>query len=231
MKPNIHWFIHRLSSCLDRKRACLESSGRVKQAMAYTLIASERSPFARIVRMLMARHGIPFEFRILNFVDDAVAAAELAKETPINKVPILIDGSQKIFDSRVIVNHLTNKHGLPTLTLDEENIVSIVYGCMDTSVILFLMKRNGYDLAADNGFLKRNLARIPTSLEYLTLWASSLDPRKESDWNYASMSLYSYLQWAEVRTDLISVKDYPALHAFMEKFADAPGVKETAMPV
>lgn len=198
--------------------------------MAYTLIASERSPFARIVRMLMVRHEIPFDFRILNFVDDAAAAAELAKETPINKVPILIDGAQTIFDSRVIVNHLTKKHGLPHLSLDEENIVSTVYGCMDTSVILFLMKRNGYDLAAGNGFLKRNLERIPASLTYLSPWAATLDSKNPRDWGYASMSLYSYLQWAEVRTGLISVKDYPTLAKFMDEFANAPGVRETAMP-
>ena len=45
--------------------------------------------------MFMIRHGIDFHFRILNFVDEKDDALALSKETPINKVPILIDGEQK----------------------------------------------------------------------------------------------------------------------------------------
>src|SRR5512138_3006560 len=112
--------------------------------MAYTLIGSERSPFVRICRMLMFQHGIDFNFRVLNFVDSKEDAIALANETPINKVPVLIDGDQKIFDSRVIIHHLSKKHGLKDLSLEEENIISVIYGCLDSSVILFLMKRDGF---------------------------------------------------------------------------------------
>ena len=61
-----------------------------------TLIGSQRSPFVRICRLLMIQNALDFEFRVLNFVDDAIAAKTLAKETPINRVPILFDGDQKI---------------------------------------------------------------------------------------------------------------------------------------
>jgi glutathione S-transferase len=178
--------------------------------------------------MFMIRHGIDFELCPLNFVEDKNAAMELAKETPINKVPYLIEDDQKIFDSRVIVNHLIKKHALPALTVTEENLVSAVYSCLDTAVILFLMKRDGFDINGDGFFVKRNRERIPNNLNFLAEWASSLDPKKSGDWNYASMSLFSFLNWAEARAKLIDVKTYPIHAAFMAKFANAPGVKETS---
>jgi glutathione S-transferase len=195
--------------------------------MSYTLVSSERSPFGRICRMLMHTHKIQFEFQILNFVDDAKAAEDLAAQTPINKVPILMDGGQKIFDSRVIANHLIKKHGLKPLTLEEENLVSAIYSILDTSLILFMMKREGFDLGRKGFFIKRNLDRIPSNLEFIIPWARGLDPQKAGDWNYASMSLYSCLHWVETRAETLKTAEFPALELFLKKFAHAPGVQET----
>ncbi len=141
--------------------------------MSYTILGSQRSPFVRICRMLMIQNSIACQFRVMNFVDDPAAAAALEKETPINKVPFLLDGEQKIFDSRVIVNYLTGKHGLRQLTLDEENIVSAVYSCLDSGVILFLLKKDGFDVNGPGFFLARNRARIPSNLAFVTPWARS----------------------------------------------------------
>lgn len=173
------------------------------------------------------QNKIDFNFRVLNFVDNPDDAKNLSQETPINKVPLLLDGDQKIFDSRVIVNYLTEKHGLPRLSIDEENIVSCIYSCLDSGVILFLMKRDGYDIDGPGFFLARQRERIPRNLEYITPWVRSLNPSSPKDWNYASMSLLSFLYWAQAR-ELLKMSDYPVMAEFMERFKDAPGVKETS---
>jgi glutathione S-transferase len=196
--------------------------------MAYTLIGSERSPFVRICRMLLHQHHVDFDFRVLNFVDDVKAAAELERETPINKVPILIDNEQKIFDSRVIAYHLMRRHGWAPLSLDEENYLTAIYAAMDTAIILFLMKRDGFDLSREGFFLSRHRARIPSTLEYVMPWARALKAENQAHWNLASMALYSGLYWIEARTGLIKIRDYPDLAAFMERFQQAPGVRETS---
>lgn len=196
--------------------------------MNYSLISSERSPFGRICRMFMIHHKLLFNFRILNFVDNKEDALALAKESPINKVPILVvDGSQKIFDSRVIINYLSKAHNVPDLSLEEENIVSAIYSCLDVSVILFLMKHNGYDLNADNLYLRRQKERIPHNLEYIKSWTEKLSPSNPSDWNYASMSLLSFLYWADIRARTIQLTDYPHFQKFIKNFSHAPGVQET----
>lgn len=174
----------------------------------------------------MIHHAIPHEFRMLNFVQNAKEAEELAKETPINKVPVLIDGDQKIFDSRVIVNYLTKKHDLRSLSVDEENIVSAIYGALDAGVILFLMREEGFDINGDGFFLSRQRARIPNGLEYVASWAQTLDPTKREDWNYPSMALYSFLYWAQARR-LLDLKEYPRFATFVDRFKNAPGVAIT----
>lgn len=84
----------------------------------------------------MIQNSIKFDFKVLNIVSDASAAAALQAESPINKVPILVvrsegaSGEQKIFDSRVIAGFLSAKHGLRKLSLDEENILSSIYSCL-----------------------------------------------------------------------------------------------------
>lgn len=175
----------------------------------------------------MLKQAIPFEFRILNFVDDPQDAALLAQETPINRVPILLDGSQKIFDSRVIVNYLSRKHGLPPLSVEDENRISTIYSGLETGVTLFLMKRDGYAMDQSGFFLSRQRKRIPEALGYLSSWVQELDSTRSEDWNYLSMSLLSFLYWAEKR-DLLRLGDYPLYSEFMRKFENAPGVQETS---
>lgn len=191
-----------------------------------TIVGSLRSPFVRICRMYMIQNNIVCDFKVLNFVDDPKDALELSKITPINKVPLLIDGDKKIFDSRVIMNYLTQKYALPSRSLEEENLVSVIYSCLDTSVTLFLMRKDGFDINAKGFFLERQRARIPDNINFITPWAEKLDSQEPKDWNYASMSLFSYLYWAQAR-DLLKISDHPVMENFMKKFANAKGVAET----
>lgn len=190
------------------------------------LIGSPRSPFARVCRIFMLQNRIPFEFIALNFVEDTAAAKELAAHTPINKVPLLLDEDRKIFDSRIIIQYLMEKHGIPRLSLEDENRVSSAYSAMDSGVILFLMRKDGFDVNAPGFFLKRQRERIPDNLTFLSPWAEHLDPDNPTHWNHASMSLFSLLYWGEAR-ELLNMNDFPALKKFYERFQEAPGVRET----
>lgn len=194
--------------------------------MSYTLIGSVRSPFVRICRLFMLRNQIPFQFEVLNFLDDPKSAALLAQKTPINKVPLLVDGEKTIFDSRVIINHLIKKHQLDDLSLDDENRVTSIYSCMDAGVALFLLRKDGANIEQDSFFLTRNRQRIPDNLEYLSGWVESLDTNNPGHWYYPQMSLYSFLYWAEKR-DIIKTSDYPVMQNFLERYSQLPGVLET----
>jgi glutathione S-transferase len=194
--------------------------------MSYKLIGSLRSPFTRMCRLFFINNDIGFEFEIINYLEKKEDAEYLAKISPINKIPILMDGDQKIFDSRVIYNHIVRKHGLKNLSVDEENIVSAIQSSMDVLVNLFLFNKGGLKLDSENWYVQRQRERIPQTFEFILPWMRELNANKPADWNYPSMILYSFLDWAQFR-ELLDLKYYPEYLVFLEKFKDARGIKET----
>jgi glutathione S-transferase len=196
--------------------------------MSYTLIGHPFSPFVRTCHMFMLKNNLPVELKVLNFLTEKEDIQALANTTPINKIPVLIDGDQKIFDSRVIFNYLTEKHNWRRFTVTEENLLTSVYSCLDSTMNLFNLKRDGFDINAPGLFLKRNRERIPTNLEFIGPWVRTLNPRNPEDWNYISMTLFSYLYWDNRRPQMTDMTAHPVMTKFMQDFANAPGVAQTS---
>ena len=195
--------------------------------MSYTLIGSLTSPFVRKIRL--ACHGkLDIEFKAINYLEEK-DAAYLQSVNPINKLPILIDGEQKIYDSRVIYNYLSKKHGWTPLSLEDENRLSAIDGAADTSVNLFSLKRAGLDINMNNWYLQRQRERIPSIFQYLSPWVRSLDGTNPKHWNYPTMSLYSYVYWGQFR-QMLNLEPYPEYQRFLKDFSTKPGIRETDIP-
>jgi glutathione S-transferase len=195
--------------------------------MNYTLIGSFTSPYVRKMRLLLFNLGT-YEFKSINYLEKQ-DSDYLKSINPINQIPILLDGETKIFDSRVIFNYLSKKHQLKALSIAEENILSAIDAAMDTSISLFSLRRGGLNLNAENSYIERQVERVPLILKYLTPWVESLNANNREDWNFLTMSLYSYLYWGVYR-DIVDLKDFPAHKKFLEQFKNAPGVLETTPP-
>ena len=187
--------------------------------MSYTLIGSTTSPYVRKIRLCL-HDKIAYEFKTINYLE-VHDANYLKSINPINKIPILIDQKQTIYDSRVIYNYLSKKYSWTTLSIEEENILSAIDAGLDTSINLFSLKRGGLDLAQPNTYITRQQDRIPLILQFLSPWA-----RKNKEWNFLAMSLYSYLDWGSFR-GLLDLTDYPDMENFLTHFQNAPGVHET----
>jgi glutathione S-transferase len=187
--------------------------------MSYTLIGSLTSPYVRKLRLCFYKK-ISYELKTINYLEEH-DSNYLKQINPINKIPILLDHDTPIFDSRVIYNYISEKHNWTPLTISEENILSAIDGLLDTSINLFTLKRGGLDLDGPNTYIARQKERIPLILHYLTPWA-----QRTTDWNFLSMSLYSYLDWASFR-EIIDIKAYPEMQQFLDKFKNASGVEET----
>ena len=68
------------------------------------LIGSAASPYVRKVRVVMAEKRLDYQFVIEDVWSDDTT---IANSNPLGKVPCLImDGSEAMFDSRVIVEYL-----------------------------------------------------------------------------------------------------------------------------
>ncbi len=170
-------------------------------------------------------HGIPFEFKLVNYTEKA-GNEFLKSVNPISKIPVLLANDEVIYDSRVIYNYLSKKHHWPELSLHDENIVSAVDGAMDSSINLFMLQRGGLDLSVANSFVERQQTRILELFKFLSPWVKVQDPENKKHWNFATQSLYSYLDWLQFRK-INDFSQHPEMKKFLSDFQNAPGVTET----
>jgi glutathione S-transferase len=168
---------------------------------------------------------IPFEFRELN-IYEAEGQRELKKVTPVNQIPVLLDGERPVWDSRVIFSYLVEKHGLPRLTWDHENLLTAVDGALNAGVALHLMKRSGVDVTAPLMIAQRHRERIASVLDFLRSYAEGPGL---SEWNFVTMSLYSFLDWALFR-GVITLDGRPGYETFLSTHAERPEVRATRIP-
>lgn len=191
--------------------------------MSYTLIGSQTSLFVRRVRMLM--ENIPYEFKEMN-IYEAEDGVKLNKFNPINQIPVLIDGETTIWDSRIIFNYLNQKHKLQMVDWDFENKLTAVGGAMDAAVSLFFMKRSGLSINEPYMNVTRYRDRIESVLDYFKPY---LENEALKEWNFLTMSLYSFLDWGTYR-EMVNISNRPECKTFLEAHAERPAVKATQIP-
>lgn len=170
-------------------------------------------------------HSIPYEFKIINYMDKA-GNDYLKSVNPISKIPVLIADDQIIYDSRVIYNFLSKKYQWNQLSLHDENIISAIDGAMDSSINLFLLQRGGLDLNSANSFIERQQKRIEDLFNFLSPWVKLQDAKNNNHWNFPTISLYSYLDWLQLRK-MSDFSQHPEMKNFLYDFQNAPGIQET----
>lgn len=188
--------------------------------MKYIVYGTTTSPFVRRIRLLLGE--IPHELKEMNLHDEQ-EYIELNKINPLNQIPILKDGEKVIWDSRQIFNYLNSIHKFQEMSLDDENNLTVIDGMMSAGVTLMQLRRSG--LAADSDFQLnfRSRARMESSLNYLKKFLAS---EKSSQWNFHTISLISFLEWAIFR-DILSIKDYPECCSFLAQHSSNKLVQQT----
>ncbi|WP_027855247.1 glutathione S-transferase family protein [Marinobacterium litorale] len=170
------------------------------------LIGSSTSPYVRRIRLLLADAGQGYEFADLNIY--GADRDELRKENPAMKIPVLHDGDDVVYDSRVISRYLQEKLDLPHLSWEQENQLTVIDAVNDSMVTLLLSQRSGLDTDREEVmFYRLQHERIALSLKALEELAAT---DAFTVWHYPSICLYSMLDWGYFR-ELIRSGDYPNL--------------------
>lgn len=202
----------------------------VLPAQSVQLIGSKTSPYTRRLRLLLESHpGTATEFKAINYLEIPADAQYLKSITPINKLPILIDGEKKVFESRIIAEYLTKKYRWPELSLDQENTLSMIDAANDVSINFFMLKKSGFDVDSSSYYMDRQRERLISLFNELATWAKRQSETNPADWNYVTMSLLSYIGWARFRK-MADFSNHPELTEFVACFSKKPGVAETAIP-
>ncbi len=191
--------------------------------MAYTLYGSQTSPFVRRLRILM--HDLPYDFKEMNIFETQDAVL-LNKINPLNQVPVLQHGEKTIWDSRQIFQYLNQLHQFQKLDWRDENLLTALEGAMDSGIALLLMKRSGMNVDENFMFINRQKERIESVLDYLS---PLLKDKTLSQWNFASMTLYAFMDWALFR-NIINIDNRPECRQFLDSHSNRPAVSATAIP-
>ena len=191
--------------------------------MAYILYGSQTSPYVRKLRILL--HSIKYDFKEMAIFEKTDAEI-LNKINPINQVPVLKDGELTIWDSRQIFNYLNAIHRFQNMTWEDENLLTAIDGMIGASLNLVLLKRSGFDTNEDKLFFNRQRDRIKSIETYL---ASYLSGKGLTEWNYHSISLYCYFDWAIYR-GLVKPEENPIAVKFLNAHKNREDVKATFIP-
>ncbi|MGC8121223.1 glutathione S-transferase family protein [Marinobacter sp. VGCF2001] len=183
------------------------------------LIGSTTSPFVRRIRLLLGDE--PCEFINLDIYGEG--RDELRRNNPTLKIPVLIDGNQEIYDSRVIARYLGQAFGHEALTWGQENQLTLIDGANDSAVTLVLSERSGIDTSQDAMFYNLQRERIMTTLRTL---AAMVEQGDFQQWNYPAICLYCLVDWLEFR-DLVDFSGVESLLAFRDSHREQPRVSET----
>ncbi len=186
------------------------------------LIGSTTSPYVRRIRLLLSDE--PYEFINLD-IYGGEGRDELRRTNPTLKIPVLIDGDQELYDSRVIARYLGQKLGLDALTWDQENQLTLIDGANDSAVTMLLSERSGIDTSQDAMFYNLQRERIMTTLRTLSAMVEAGGQFKQ--WNYPAICLYCLVDWLDFR-DLVDFSGgVDSLLAFRDAHADNSWVSVT----
>ena len=189
--------------------------------MPRILYGSVASPFVRRIRLLL--ENVDYELQEVDILKPDTRAL-FAAVTPIRKMPVLDDGGQRIFDSHVIHLHLARTLGLPALSLDQYNQISVIDAVCDSMVVLLMGKRSELPVNEERLMFTLQRERIHDSLAWLEETARS---GAFDEWHYPTICLICLYDWARFR-QLHDFSDCPALQAAVLRHAERPSIKATA---
>ncbi|RAU18656.1 glutathione S-transferase family protein [Nitrincola tibetensis] len=184
------------------------------------LYGSSTSPYVRRLRAYLE----DFDHEFININIYAEEGRSILKAiNPALKIPMLVDGDQVIFDSRIIFQYLNQAYVKEPWTINDDNNLTLINAANDSYVELFLLEKSGIDTSQDALFFNLQHERIKSTLDVLNKIAGK---GGFDSWNFASISLFCLIDWALFRA-LNSFEDYPHLHTFYQSNLDRPIVKST----
>lgn len=188
-----------------------------------TLLASETSPYARKVRIVVQVLGIADKV-VLQPASTAEPDGPLRKVNPLGKMPALVlaDGSP-VFDSRVIVEYLDTRFGDgsmiprdPEKRIRELTRAALAEGVMDALLLLAYEGRYREPAQIGQRWLDHQLGKVTRGLDHIS---RNLDDYRAP--GIAAIGLACALGYADWRKQLDWRKQYPSLVAWLDAFDKA----------
>lgn len=195
------------------------------------LYGTANSPYTRIVRVLAAELGLEPELRPMAWRETPDALFAL---NPTGRVPVLVDGTRRVTDSRVICAYLAQHpqaRPAPDLRLpggstrwDEEGLVTLAYGILDSGGVLRVFRDPP---AVTHPYLERSGRRIGTSLAAIDQRCAGGHLVEAGTFGLAEIAVLTAVD-AMAATGLAALEQYRQLQGVRERWRDRPSLAATA---
>lgn len=189
---------------------------------------------------MLAELGISFERDTHGWLDPA---PEFLAASPIRRLPVLDRGpgarTRFVYDSAVIVEGLYSlphrpSGGVPpvqrtlwnsALETQDQNVVSVANGALDSLVNVFLLETDGIRLE-QSSYLRRQVERARTCLDWLENVYSGRNTLTDGQFAFCDVVVLSALGWIRFRKRL-DLGRWRSLLAFEAAHAHRPSVEST----
>lgn len=198
------------------------------------IIGSFTSPYTRIVRVICEELNIAYEHEVTGPFGKTTPEQQalIGKHNPLMRVPIMIEDDTVLFESRVIANYLYNKHHYRALSTDEENIISTIYGALDTGIIRFLLLKNDPQLDVSRGYFTRFAERLDRSMQWLDGELTGLQKKSSAPtetFGLWQIVLICCLEWFDKR-QIYDWRKFPQLVQLHARYRERPSLLKTRIP-
>ena len=179
----------------------------------YTLYGSTTSPFVRLIRLALG--NIPYTFKTVN-LHKPTDRSEFEKISPICKIPLLMQGDVKVFDSRIIYEYLNSRHWKHKISFLEQNDITLVNELNDTFVSIFYLQRNQLIPPEPNAYIVNLKSRIDEVFRHIE---GAVELKNIE--SFSNISLFCLIDWTIFRAQYQYDK-LPRISNFYNTWRDSP---------
>lgn len=167
-----------------------------------------------LVQWYLEELGVDYEYISLDLRAEEHRQAEYLEINPIGKVPAIVDGELKLWESGAIVLYLAEQYGDASLSVEERALLNqwVIFANATLGPGLFREDRREQEMP-------RLLAPLNDILQEQPFIIGS-------ELSAADIAVGSYLHFAKLLLP-ISLSDYPAVESYLDRIAERPAFQNT----
>ncbi|NEQ10292.1 MAG: glutathione S-transferase family protein [Moorea sp. SIO4E2] len=167
-----------------------------------------------MVQWYLEELGVPYKYILLDMKAGEHKQPEYLSINPMGKVPAIVDGDFKLWESGAILVYLANKYGETPSSLEEQSEI--------LQWVLFANATLGLELFLDDRREKETSSLLKPLNELLTDKPFLLG----DNLSVADIAVGSYLAYAKILVNL-DLKEYPAIADYVMRLSQRPAFRET----
>ena len=192
------------------------------------LLITTTSPYARKARIVAREKSVSCEEVVAVPWNDA---PEVVNSNPLRKVPVLIDGEDRLVDSRVICEYLDGVDGAPRF-LPADGVgrarvqarAALVEGAMDACLTFAMAKRIAPSMG-DEAWKSWLMGKTAKTIDYLEATAEQCHGGDDVD--MADVALASFLSFLDFRSLMDWHREHPKLSGWLKVVNARPAFADT----